>query len=93
MPVCPITLNEFESGTEVDLYSRDGLRRLHTQLEGLMPLAYSAEDQRREAAARADKMSIQGVQPKLSAVLRVKDGRFEVVDKTSSRFSRGFAVS
>jgi len=26
-------------------------------------------------------MSIQGVQPKLSAVLRIKDGRFEVVDR------------
>ena len=85
MSVCPITLNEFEACTEDHLYSRDGLRRLHTQLEGLQPLAFSAEDQRREAAARADKMSIQGVQPKLSAVLRVKDGRFEVVD-TGGRF-------
>lgn len=26
-------------------------------------------------------MSIQGVQPKLSAVLNIKDGRFEIVDK------------
>jgi len=80
MPVCPITLNEFEAGREDELYSRYGLRRLHKQLVGLQPLAFSVEDQRREAAARADKMSIQGVQPKLSVVLRVKNGRFEVVD-------------
>ena len=30
---------------------------------------------------RASKMSIQGVQPKLSAVLNIKDGRFEIADK------------
>lgn len=29
---------------------------------------------------KATKISIQGVQPKLSAVLNTKDGRFEVVD-------------
>lgn len=80
MPVCPITLEEFEASKEDVLYSRAGLRRLHTQLARLQPLAISAEDQRREAAARADKMSIQGVQPKLSAVLQVKEGRFEIVD-------------
>ena len=80
MPVCPITLNEFEAGGEDELYSPYGLRRLHKQLEGLQPLAFSAEGQRRKAAAQADKISIQGVQPKLSVVLRVKGRRFEVVD-------------
>jgi len=80
LPVCPITLQEFDAGKEDILYSRNGLRRLHAQLSRLQPLPISAEDQRREAAARADKMSIQGVQPKLSAVLRVKEGRFEIVD-------------
>jgi serine/threonine-protein kinase HipA len=30
---------------------------------------------------RASKMSIQGVQPKLSAILNIKDGLFEIVDK------------
>lgn len=80
MHVCPITLREFEVGKDDLIYSRDGLRRLHPQLARLQPLALSAEDQRREAAARADEMSIQGVQPKLSAVLRVKEGRFEIVD-------------
>ncbi len=80
MHICPITLHEFEAGEDDVLYSRNGLRRLHSQLARLQPLAISAEDQRREAAARADKMSIQGVQPKLSAVLRVKEGHFEIVD-------------
>ena len=39
------------------------------------------EEQRREAIARAGKMSIQGIQPKLSAVLRISSGRFEIVDR------------
>ncbi|HEX3717776.1 MAG TPA: HipA domain-containing protein [Verrucomicrobiae bacterium] len=44
-------------------------------------LEFTVEQQRQEAINRAGKMSIQGVQLKLSAVLRVSDGRFEIVDK------------
>jgi len=46
----------------------------------LKDLPYTAAEQLREAAARAHKMSIQGVQPKLSAVLNIKKGQFDVVD-------------
>jgi serine/threonine-protein kinase HipA len=49
-------------------------------LSGLAPLPYTAEEQIREAAARAHKMSLQGVQPKLSARLNVAEQRFEIVD-------------
>jgi serine/threonine-protein kinase HipA len=47
----------------------------------LRDFPYSAERQRREAMLRATKMSIQGVQPKLSAVLNVKSEIFELVDR------------
>jgi serine/threonine-protein kinase HipA len=47
----------------------------------LAPLDLSHEEQLRQARLRADKMSVQGVQPKLSAVLRIKEGRFEIVDR------------
>ncbi|MCU0725659.1 MAG: HipA domain-containing protein, partial [Planctomycetes bacterium] len=80
MRVCPITyalLSEEERGP----YSAAGLRRLSRMLKDLADLPLSAEDQRIEAARRARKMSIQGVQPKLSARLRVREGRFEVVDR------------
>lgn len=77
---CPITYRELES-SDVDRYSRAGLRQLSPSLTRLEDLPYSAEEQRREAAARATKMSIQGAQPKLSARLAVQDGRFVFVDR------------
>jgi len=43
-------------------------------------LDYSAEDLRIEAQQRASKISIQGVQPKLSARLNVKKSSFTIVD-------------
>jgi serine/threonine-protein kinase HipA len=41
---------------------------------------YSAEEQRREVVIQAGKMSIQGVQPKLSVRLNVRKNIFNVVD-------------
>jgi serine/threonine-protein kinase HipA len=63
------------------LYSEEGLKLLARNLDNLKPLDYTAGQQRQEAMERATKMSIQGVQPKLSAVLNIKDERFEIVDK------------
>ncbi len=77
MTSCPITLDPVDDGA---MFSTAGLRRLHPQLKHLLPLPMSGEEQLREARRRADKMSIQGVQPKLSAILKPKDGRFEIVD-------------
>jgi hypothetical protein len=47
----------------------------------LAPLGFTAEQQRQEALNRAGKMSIQGLQLKLSAALRITEGRFEVVNR------------
>ena len=66
-------------------YSATGLRRLSPHLTELAPLPFTAEGLVREAARRADKMSIGGVQPKVSAVLRASQGRFELVD-TGGRY-------
>jgi serine/threonine-protein kinase HipA len=61
-------------------YSPAGLRELDRRLESLAPLPYTREQLIEEAVSRAVKMSIQGVQPKVSAVLRVTEGRMEIVD-------------
>ncbi len=74
---CPITYNLCDENT----YNEKGLKRLSPTLKTLAPLDFSAEELRTEAMFRASKMSIQGVQPKLSAVLNIKGGRFEIVDK------------
>jgi len=75
---CPITYEPISSESD---YSARGLKLLDRKLLSLAPLAYTAEEQRQEAMNRAGKMSIQGVQLKLSAVLSVKGGRFDVVDR------------
>lgn len=62
-------------------YSTPGLKLLSTELGSLKDLEYTAEEQRIEAYNRASKMSIQGVQPKLSAKLNIKEGKFDIVDK------------
>ena len=76
---CPLTYEPLQPGEVV--YSRRGLQRLARTLTGLDDLPWSAEEQRLEAGRRATKLSIQGVQPKLSAILRRKAQRFEIVDR------------
>jgi len=61
-------------------YSPAGLRLLDRRLSSLAPLPYTREQLIEEAAARAVKMSIQGMQPKVSTVLRANEGRMEIVD-------------
>jgi len=61
-------------------YSPEGLRRLDRRLKKLAPLPYTREQLIEEAAARAVKMSVQGMQPKVSTVLRANEGRMEIVD-------------
>lgn len=74
---CPITYEDCGDRN----YSVDGLKLLSRSLVTLQDFPYTAREQRREASARAAKMSIQGVQPKLSVILKIKQGVFEVVDK------------
>ena len=77
MNLCPITYTPCGENR----YSEAGLKLLGTGLRTLKDLEYTAEEQRKEAFNRAAKMSIQGVQPKLSAILSIKDGKFILVDK------------
>lgn len=77
MSLCPITYTHCGESR----YSEAGLKLLATGLKTLNDLEYTAEEQRKEAFNRAAKMSIQGVQPKLSAVLSIKDEKFILVDK------------
>ncbi|WP_245545040.1 HipA domain-containing protein [Flagellimonas ruestringensis] len=51
------------------------------KLTDLKDLPYSAAELRRESANRAKKLSIQGVQPKLSATVSVVDQEFKIVDQ------------
>lgn len=90
MKYCPIT---YEPITQAENYSLRGLRMLSPQLKNLAAFNLTAKEQRFEAVARAGKMSVQGVQPKLSAQLKIKEERFEIVDqfghyilKTQSEF-------
>src|SRR6185437_939597 len=75
---CRITYEPLPDGAT---YSQDGLKLLNRNLASLAPLEFTAEQQRQEAISRAGKMSIQGIQLKLSAVLRITEGRFEVVNR------------
>ena len=76
---CPIIYAECENN-----YSSQGLSKLSPRLTDLTPLPYTAQEQRQEAASRAVKMSVQGVQPKLSARLLIKDTKFEIVDQNGT---------
>lgn len=80
MSICPITYETCEGK-----YSHQGLQKLSRSLRVLRDLPYTASDQVFEAAARAPKMSIQGVQPKLSAILNTRKNGFEFVD-TGGRY-------
>jgi serine/threonine-protein kinase HipA len=75
---CPISYDSLSGQSD---YSPTGLRLLDRRLKSLARLEFTAEQQRQEALRRAGKMSVQGVQLKLSAVLRLKAGRFEIVDR------------
>ena len=78
MKRCPITYELIDTSED---YSVRGLHLLSPQLKKLATLNFSAAEQRTEALARAGKMSIQGVQTKLSAILKITAGQFEVVDQ------------
>lgn len=77
---CPITYEPIPPIPKEAKYSQKGLKLLSPSLKNLEDLPYSAEEQRIEARMRAHKISIQGVQPKLSARLSAVEGRFEIVD-------------
>lgn len=75
--ICPIIYEQIDSN---DKYSIKGLKKLSPLLKDLIDLPYTSEQQIIEARKRAGKMSIQGVQPKLSAKLNTKKQSFELCD-------------
>lgn len=77
MKRCPITYQDLSDG---QIYSLQGLKKIAPALKSLAVFSYSAAGQRLEAAKRAVKMSIQGMQPKVSARINVGQGVFEIVD-------------
>ena len=74
---CPITYELCGN----DKYSEKGLRMIAPKLTHLNDLPYTAAELRQEAANRAKKLSIQGVQPKLSATISVVEQEFKIVDQ------------
>ena len=76
MNLCPITYQPC-----IGVYSEQGLKLFSRRLKGLQYLPFTSQELRREAAARSEKMSIQDVQPKLSAKLNNKEQRFDFVDQ------------
>ena len=81
MKRCPLSYEPIRDG----LYSDKGLRKLSPGLHHLDLLNFTRNELLDEAKSRAVRISIQGVQPKLSAVLNLKHGRFDLVD-TNGRF-------
>lgn len=77
MKICPITYESISPGRH---YSERGLKLLSPKLKYLSALQFTADELRKESIKRANKMSIQGVQPKLSAILSVKNESFKIVD-------------
>ena len=73
---CPITYAPCGDNR----YSDSGLRLLSPELKTIQDIEYTAEEQRIEAFNRASKMSIQGVQPKLSAKLNIRECKFDILD-------------
>lgn len=76
MNKCPISYLSCEG----QRYAAEGLALLNRRLTTLLDFPYSASEQRYEAGQRMLRMSIQGVQPKLSAALNTRKQRFELVE-------------
>jgi serine/threonine-protein kinase HipA len=78
MDRCPLTYALLARG---ERYSEAGLRMLSPNLANLVDFPYTIAEQLEEAARLAGKISIQGIQPKLSVRLEVKNATFAVVEK------------
>lgn len=76
MNKCPITYEECGN----DKYSKKGLLLLSKKLLFLNDFPYTSQDQRDEALNMMSKISIQGVQPKLSVTLDIKNQIFKLTD-------------
>ena len=77
MTRCPITYELIEEGK----YSKNGLKLLSKKLKQLHHFPYTRQEQVALAGEYSNKISIQGVQPKLSLALNQKKEVFEVAEK------------
>lgn len=77
---CPISYEECGDKK----YSLKGLKLLSPKLTDLMDLEFTQEELLKESASRATKLSIQGIQPKLSAKLNIENSKFEIVDRNGT---------
>lgn len=74
---CPITYELCGTNT----YSEKGIRMIAPKLTHLNDLPYTAVELRQECANRAKKLSIQGIQPKLSASVSIVHQELKIVDQ------------
>lgn len=74
---CPITYEICHS----EKYSKKGIKLLSKQLNELNDFPFTAQEQIELASQIATKLSIQGVQPKLSVILNLMKKEFEVVER------------
>jgi serine/threonine-protein kinase HipA len=74
---CPITYEIIEEGR----YSARGLRLLSPRLKALSDFPFTANEQLEMALKYSSKLSIQGVQPKLSAKLNIMKETFELIER------------
>lgn len=77
MKKCLFTYKNFDG---IGDYSPEGLKTLHGKLNQLSTFPYDHREQMQEVLSYHGKLSIQGVQPKLSAKLSLKNHTFEITD-------------
>lgn len=75
---CPITYQICKKGKR---YSEDGLKALSRNLKELQPFPFTEKEQIKIASQLASKLSIQGIQPKLSIILNTEQQQFEIVER------------
>ena len=75
---CPITYELCQINKK---YTQNGLKQFSKILNELKDFPFTSKEQIELAVQLASKLSIQGVQPKLSVVLNVKNTEFEIAEK------------
>lgn len=75
---CPITYLDIPDNL---IYHPLGLAKLSPRLKNLVPFSYSQEEQKNKALLMGSKLSIQGVQPKLSVQLDIKHEQFVLCER------------
>ncbi|NBO24888.1 MAG: type II toxin-antitoxin system HipA family toxin [Chlamydiae bacterium] len=80
MKRCPITYQKISTGK----YSVEGLHSLSKKLEFFEDFPFTPKEQIKIAEDLVLKLSIQGVQPKLSVKLNIKNKCFEVVNQNGT---------